>query len=153
MAEKKRIEGKIAQLLNERELVINRGTEDGVEIGMRFAILNPKGLDIKDPDTGKKLGSVELSKTLVKVVQVQPSMAVGRTFREFRTRGGALYSIAASAALAGMSSPPQSRVETLRTDESLVAKEINEADSLVKIGDTAVQLVDDGMVGATDSAE
>jgi hypothetical protein len=33
------IEGKVARILNSRELVINRGTEAGVKLGMRFAVL------------------------------------------------------------------------------------------------------------------
>ena len=47
------IEGKVAKVLNSRELIINKGTDDGVEIGMRFDVQG-SGLDILDPDSHKK---------------------------------------------------------------------------------------------------
>ncbi|MFF1571350.1 hypothetical protein ACFVWR_01280 [Leifsonia sp. NPDC058292] len=46
------IHAKVAQLLTSTDLVINRGSEDGVEVGMKFAVMDPLGRDIKDPETG-----------------------------------------------------------------------------------------------------
>jgi hypothetical protein len=37
--EDKKIRGKVAQILNEREVVINIGKDAGVKIGMKFKIL------------------------------------------------------------------------------------------------------------------
>jgi hypothetical protein len=107
-----RIEGRVAQILTARELVINRGSAEGVEVGMRFAVLNRRGTDIKDPDTGEPLGSVEIEKVLVKVVRVDEHLSVTRTFRTYRVGGSALWALAA---LQG--SPPQTVYETLKTDE------------------------------------
>ncbi|MFF2772967.1 hypothetical protein ACFVUP_38300, partial [Streptomyces bacillaris] len=67
-----RIEGKVASVLNERELVLNVGAEEGVEVGMRFKILYAGGIEITDPDTNEALGNVEWPKTEVKIVSVQP---------------------------------------------------------------------------------
>ena len=83
-----RIGSRVAQILTARELVINRGTVEGVAVGMRFAVLNRRGTDIRDPDTGDVLGSVELEKVLVKVVRVDEHLAVARTFRTFTVAGG-----------------------------------------------------------------
>src|SRR5438034_4073982 len=52
---KEPIRGKVARILNARELVINVGLAEGVAIGMYFDVLDPKGEDIKDPDSGEVL--------------------------------------------------------------------------------------------------
>jgi hypothetical protein len=49
------IRAQVAQVLNSTDLAINRGSKDGVEVGMRFAILSDRGADIKDPVTGEVL--------------------------------------------------------------------------------------------------
>ena len=149
MSEKQRIEGKVARVLTARDLVLNRGQVDGVIVGMRFAILNRKGADIKDPDSGETLGSIELPKTFVKVVSVKDHLAVARTFREFRTKGGPLWNIGALGPV--LDNPPQTRVETLKTDETLVEEEISDTDSYVKIGDPAVEIVDEEFIDAKGS--
>lgn len=134
-----RIEGRVAQILTARELVINKGKEDGVQVGMRFAVLNRRGADIKDPDTGESLGSVELEKVLVKVVRAADHLAVARTFRTYKVGGGALWAVTA-----GMSSaPPRDVVETFDTDERRLKDELDEKESYVKIGDPVVQVTGD----------
>jgi len=141
--EAERIEGKVARILTARELVINRGSDHGVEVGMRFAVLNRKGREILDPDTNEVLGSVELPKTFVKVISVDPKLSVARTFREFTTpavRGtvDTLASYASSFMIT--SSPEKTVVETLKTDETKLKDELDEKDSFVKTGDPAVQI-------------
>jgi hypothetical protein len=69
--------------------VINRGSDQGVQVGMRFAVLNRKCHNVVGPKTGESLGSVEVEKVLVKVVRVEPKLAVGVTFRNFRSGFGA----------------------------------------------------------------
>ena len=125
-----RIEGVVAEILTGRELVINRGSADGVAIGTRFAILNSKGADIKDPITGSSLGSIELEKTVVKIVRVQEHLSVGRTFRTYRTSGFDInWMLRAST----------TEVEGLKTDQARLKEELSEEESYVKIGDRAVQ--------------
>lgn len=131
-----RIEGRVAQILTARELVINRGIVEGVEVGMRFAVLNRRGTEIKDPDTGEVLGSVELDKVLVKVVRVDDHLAVARTFRTYEVGGGALWALSAL-----QSSPRRTVYETLKTDERRLKDELDEKDSYVKIGDPVVQVI------------
>lgn len=145
-----RIEAKVAQIMTARDLVLNKGSDDGVTVGMRFAILNRKGADIKDPDTGEVLGSVELPKTFVKVVSTKPRLCIARTFRQFRISGGALW---AMSALGGLTSPPRTNVETLKTDEARLQDELDERESFVKIGDPAVQMVGEEFSGAADTQD
>ena len=40
------IRGKVARVLNSREVALNVGLNNGVEVGMCFDILDPKGEDI-----------------------------------------------------------------------------------------------------------
>src|ERR1700729_3501918 len=89
-----RIRGKVAAILSKREVVLNVGSEDGIEIGTKFVILNSKGVDVTDPDTGEVLGTVEVPKTVVKVVRVDnPHLCVARTFRTVRGAPGLFSSI------------------------------------------------------------
>lgn len=137
-----RIEGKVAGILTKRELVINRGEADGVEIGMRFAILNPQGIDVKDPDTGVVLGSVEHVKTVVKVVRIDgPHLCTARTFRTVRGTPGISASLFAGAtSLYGSPDRP----ETLQIDRSsTLREELDPKESFVKVGDPAVEALGD----------
>jgi hypothetical protein len=135
-----RITGQIAALLNVREVVINRGAEEGVQEGMKFAILNRKGMDIVDPGTGEALGSVEVAKALVRVVRVHPHMAVARTFRKktVNVGGGAAF----GAILRSFEPPRYVDIpETLKIEEGRDFREIEEGESFVKRGDPAVQVL------------
>lgn len=143
-----RITASVARVLTLRDLVLNKGSDDGVIEGMKFAILNSKGADVTDPDTGEVLGSVALPKTFVKVVSVQPRLCVARTFREFKTAGGPLWS-AVYSGLGGLSAPPKAEIETLKTDESRLKDELDESESYVKTGDPAVEMLDEEFTGAT----
>ena len=82
------IRGKVARVLNSREVAINKGSDDGVKVGMIFKILSTKGSEIKDPDTGERLGSVDLIKTSVKVTVMQERIAVASTYRSRRGQCG-----------------------------------------------------------------
>lgn len=140
------ITGQVAQILNSREIVINRGEKQGVRKGMTFAVLDPKAEDITDPSTGDILGSVDRPKVNVRVVQVQDRLALARTFRKWRVNVGG------GATLSGFSSlfaPPkyETRYETLRTDEA-TWEDLDEAESFVKTGDPVKQILDDDMASA-----
>jgi hypothetical protein len=132
-----RIRGFVAELIDDRTLVINRGFDHGVQVGMRFAVLNRKGANVKDPETGEPIGSVEVEKVLVKVVRVGPQLAVARTFRSFTSGFGNIFS-------------NTSRRETLRTNSATYKQELSEQDSYVKIGDPVVEAVGDEFADAKD---
>jgi hypothetical protein len=135
-----RIEALVAEILNQREVVLNRGLQDGVTIGMRFAILNSKGANIVDPETGEALGSVEVDKAMVKVVRVNQRLSVARTFR---TVGGT-QSVLEMAM--GLRAGSPARPENLKTGDRTYVEELDESESFVKKGDTAVQIVADEFV-------
>jgi len=112
------IRGKVARILNSRVLVINVGTQSGVSTGMFFDVLDPKGEDITDPDTGHVLGSIARPKVRVQVTAVQEHLAVAATFRTEKVNIGGKgpnYSFG----FAEMLLPPKfvTKHETLKTTE------------------------------------
>lgn len=127
------IEAKVAQILNRRELVINRGESSGVTEGMTFAVLNRKGASIIDPDTGEDLGSVPLAKVLVQVTRVEPRLAVCRTFRETLARN--IFDL-----FGAVPAGTGRRIETLKSEDKPYEEELDERESYVKIGDPAIQV-------------
>ena len=84
----KPIRGKVARVLNAREIAINVGTENGVTVGMYFDVLDPHYEDIKDPDTGEVLGSFERPKVRVKIIHVQEKSSLATTYRKERVNIG-----------------------------------------------------------------
>ena len=77
------IEGKIASILNERDLVINKGSDDGVAEGMRFKVNDPR-VRITDPDTGVELGTLEREKIRAKVTKTHPRFSIAKTYETYR---------------------------------------------------------------------
>jgi hypothetical protein len=127
-----KIEGQVARILNDRELVINRGEEHGVEVGMRFAVLTQEGLDVTDPETGELLGDIQRPKTLVKVNRVLPKFAVAATYRT-KVTGGIFDTLAVFG--------PRTKVEeTLRAEDDLYAHPLSDEESKVNRGDKVVQV-------------
>ena len=51
-----RITGQVALIEDDHTLVINRGTESGVAVGMVFAVNSSTGPVITDPESGRELG-------------------------------------------------------------------------------------------------
>ena len=143
-----KVTGKVAQILSVRELVINRGSEHGVREKMRFAVLNPQGARIVDPDTKEELGSVEIPKVLVQAVRVEPRLTVARTYVTHRHVTG-------GSGIGNMFAPRQERevVETLQLTERPYVEALSEEQSYVKIGDPVVQVISDEYLSSPDYDE
>lgn len=133
------IRGKVAQVLNSRELALNIGTDHGVQVGMLFDVLDPKGEDILDPDTGDVLGSLARPKVRIKIISVQSKLSVGSTYKKERVNIGGVG--IGSAGLAQLLNPPEyvTQYETLKTTEK-TWEDISEEDSFVKHGDPVVEV-------------
>ncbi|MDE2935973.1 MAG: hypothetical protein OXP37_03940 [Chloroflexota bacterium] len=131
------IRGKVAKVVNERVVAINVGASDGVQKGMYFRICEPNGLHVADPDTGEALGSVDVTKTIVKVTDVYDRLASATTYRVERVNlGGSGDFLSAQKFF----QPPnwKTRVETLRLEQA-VHRELNEDELFVHVGDPVVQ--------------
>lgn len=135
----KLIEGKVASVLNERELAINIGSEHGVTAGMKFKVLADKPTEILDPESGESLGSLDRDKVRVKAVDVQARFSVCRTYKTRYVGGGAFYSAFANVLVA----QPREVVETLKAEDSALPPPLSEEESYVKKGDRVVQLLKD----------
>lgn len=140
MTSTERLHGAVAAILNRQELVINLGSDNGVTEGMRFAILNRRGVDIKDPNTDELLGSVDVPKVVVEAVRIQPRITVARTFRVTRRNVGGTGSLGIG--LSGLFEPPKwvEVRESLRSQEKPAIAELDESESYVKVGDPVVEV-------------
>ena len=130
------IEGKVAKVLNGRELVINRGSDQGVANGTKFRVLD-SGEPILDPDTDKKLGSIDREKIRVKVVYTQPTLAVAQTYQTYGTSSPLLLAELLGQRLQG------TKVRTLRAPGRDFTR-IDQDESIVDVGDRVVEVDDEG---------
>ena len=133
------IRGKVARILNSRELALNVGSDQGVRLGMLFDVTDPNLEEITDPDTNEVLGSLERPKARVKVVEVQGRLARASTYKKWRVNvgGSGLGTGIAAQAL----KPPkwETRYETLKTREA-TWEALDEEQSFVKTGDPVVEV-------------
>ena len=138
------IRGKVARILNAREVAVNIGLEDGVTKGMYFDVMDTGCQDIMDPDTKEVLGSIERPKVRVQVIIVNPRISIVATYKTEKVNVGGTSSFS----LAGLSSalmPPkwETRYETLRKGQE-TWEDLDARDSYVKVGDPVVQVVESG---------
>lgn len=134
-----RVHGKVASLISSRELTINRGSRHGVEIGMKFAVLDPAIGDVRDPDTGEVLGTLKREKVRVEVVSVEDKFCVARSYEQVRRGSSSLGGVAAFLqATAGAGAPYRTKTFEERDAEW---KHLDEARSYVKVGDPVEEIV------------
>lgn len=138
-----RIEGKVAQILNARELVINVGEESGVVEGMKFAVLSESPTEIRDPETGELLDTLEREKVRVMASEVRRRVTICRTY-------------VTKVIPAGKFSRPRFRlpdltefeagktiVETLKAQDKDFPAPLSPEESYVKIKDPVIQVLED----------
>lgn len=127
---------KVAAIIDNRRLVLTGGSEAKLKLGDKFQIYAPDGRQIKDPDTGDLLGSLEIEKMPVKVISVEEKFAVAETYRYKEINEGGSYSSFGS--ISNYLSPPKIKREydSFEVDKS-TRREIDETKSIIKIGDLA----------------
>lgn len=140
-----RIRAKVARILNSREIVINAGTISGITNGMYFDVMDSKGEDILDPDTGETLGSIDRPKVRVRIIDVQEKLSIASTFKkEVVNVGGnahkGLLSSYGAFSRALMEPKYVTKYQTLKTEEK-TWEDLDEEQSYVKTGDPVVQVV------------
>lgn len=83
------IAGTVARILSDREVVLNRGAKDGVEVGDYIGIVDEEASKVTDPNTGESIGELTQFKTSLRVTQISESLAIASTYRVRRVnRGG-----------------------------------------------------------------
>jgi hypothetical protein len=138
----KPIQGRVAGILNERELAINIGSNHDVQVGMRFAVLSSEETKIYDPVTSDLLGLIDREKVRVRATEVKEKFSVCRTYRTLTIEGGALYEYAATVRMLGLFEAPRSVPETLKAKGSDYLPPLSEEESYVKIGDRVIQVLE-----------
>lgn len=134
-----RLVGRVAEILNAREVVITLGQEHGIEKGMKFAILT-EPLEIIDPLSGEVLDILEREKTRVEAVGVRHRITICRSYRSKPT-------------LPLLTRPTMSEIELIRTlqgspetlpvQKDATSRSASYAEEYVKVGDRVVRLEDD----------
>ena len=130
------IQGKVAAILNERDLVINKGRTDGISEGMLFQVTQPD-VPIRDPDSGANLGVLTRDKIKVRVVEVHSQFSVAKTYETYSAHVPSAYEQAELA----------SRGRTVTRVRKIIMESpgqntatIGQEGSTVKVGDPAVQI-------------
>ena len=128
------IEGKVAKIINSRELVINRGSDNGVQQGMRFQVIDEIH-EIVDPDTRELLGQLQRVKVRVRTSEVYHRFSIARTYETYRVREPSGIDRATS---------PQFH-RTVTRVRTIASSEIDDegARSRVEIGDKVIQILED----------
>lgn len=131
------IVGAVAQVVSDRELIFNRGSEHGVEVGSIFKVLEASPVAIKDPETGEDLGAVQRVKVYVRAHEVADRFTIARTFRKRRVKAGG-----AGTSLTELFAPAryETRTETLDADD---ASNPFRVPNPVRIGDTVEEALSD----------
>ena len=136
--------GKVARILNSREVAINVGSDHGVCIGMYFDILDQNLEDILDPDSRQRLGSIERPKVRVRITMVQEKLSLASTYKKKKVNvGGSANTFADLSDISRALMPAKwiTMYETLKTEEK-TWETLEEKKSFVKTGDPVVQVVE-----------
>jgi hypothetical protein len=136
------VRGFVAEVVSDREVILNRGASQGVREGQYFAILDPDTIEVTDPETGDDLGGIKVVKIVVRAVEVAPKLTLARTFRTKTVNIGGLGlgGIAFRSAFASMEAPEMvQQVERLTIDKDAPRK-IDPSDSIVLRGDPFEQI-------------
>jgi hypothetical protein len=141
-----KIVGKVAEIVSDRELILNRGSDHGVEKGMYFNVLDTATDSIKDPETGEVLGGFKRIKISVVAVEVAEKITLAQTFRSKTVNLGGQGGLGS---MVNIFAEPRivERVETLKLDPT-AAKPLGASESAVAVGDPFEQ----GVASDGDSA-
>ena len=134
----KRLEGRVAGILNARELVINIGSNHGVKEGIEFAVMAETPTKIVDPTTKEVLDTIDREKVRVQAKEVRPKVTICRTYRMKGGVGGFLRATQLSV-LSQMMAQSATH-ETLRIEDSDMPAPLPEEESYVKINDRVVEV-------------
>ena len=141
MEESKIIQGKVARILNSRQLVLNIGRNKNVGKGMIFKIVDDSGEDIVDPESGEELGSIYITKILVEITSVDEKLSVATTFKKNRKNIGGNFESAGSSLHRLLTPPKYVDVYETFASKELNFEGISEDDCFIEVGDDAIQII------------
>lgn len=133
--------GRVANILNAKELVINIGANKGVVPGMKFAVMAESPMPVSDPETGEVLDTIDREKVRVETVEVREKISTCRTFRTREIPAGSLYGLSlALSGFAGAHDPPKIIEENLKVQDVSLPPPLSPEESYVKINDRVIQV-------------
>ena len=137
-----RLEGRVAQILNARELVINIGENQGVTAEMKFAILSESPMEVLDPNSGELLDHIDREKVRVEATEVREKISICKTYKIKIISGGPLYAgtITNITTITGAFRPPTQIPETLAAKDADLPPPLSPEESYVKINDRVIQV-------------
>jgi len=134
------IAAKVVDIIDNRTLAINAGSDKSVKLGMIFQILKDDGKEIIDPETNEVLGRVKLPKIKVKITHVDEKFSIAETYKYTEVNKGGVNTLAGISSI--LSAPKYVRqYETFEIDEEY-KQEIDKEKSIVEIGDIAEEIDD-----------
>lgn len=130
-------ENKIVKILDEYTLVINAGTDHGVQSGDQFQILDKKGSKVIDPDTDEVIGQLDLVKATVEVTDLHEKMCICSS--QFFVKANSPFSgqIISSGLKSITDSLSIAEQERLNVDLSQVSGGKRKSNAKIQLGDTA----------------
>ncbi len=114
---------KVIKIIDDTSIVINAGSDDGITTADRFEIFTT-GNEIKDPDTGEVLGTLDTIKETVSVDNLFPKMCICRDIMIIK--GLSNY----------MDSLTKIKYQTLKVDATQISGGLSD-DLTIRIGDKA----------------
>jgi hypothetical protein len=133
-----KIKGKVADLIDNRTLIINKGSKAGVKDGMIFMVYDATGKTVIDPETGSELGKIKLPKIEVKVTHADDKYSIAETYKYNEVNEGGVNPLIG---MPNVFSPPKyvKKYETFDI-EPFTKKQLDKEKSIVKVGDTVEQV-------------
>lgn len=99
---------RVAAVVDPYTIVLNKGEVDGIKVGDRFVIFNIGGT-VRDPETGRSLGELEIVRGTGEVIHLQEQMCTIETRRSrmlTRKTPAGLMSLLASGPIVESSTTP-----------------------------------------------
>lgn len=139
--DERKLVGRVASILNAKELVINIGANQGVSSGMKFAVMAESAMSVTDPETGEVLDMIDREKVRVEAVEVRQKISICRTFRKREIPAGLLYTTPfLTTGLANLTSPSKIIEEDLKVQNTSLPPPLSPEDSYVKVNDRVIYI-------------
>lgn len=137
--DEKKLLGRVASILNAKELVINIGANQGVTSGMKFAVMAEAPMSVADPETGEVLDMIDREKVRVEAVEVREKISICRTYRIREISAGPLYTTPfLLGELANSFAPPKIIEEDLKVQNASLPPPLSPEDNYVKVNDRVI---------------
>lgn len=126
------VTGKVAKVLNDREVVLNKGRLEGIEEGDYIGIVDSQEFGIKDPENNNDLGDIVRFKVSLRVTQISDHLSIASTYKVSKVNVGGNFNFGSLRAF--QAAEWVDRVERLSYEEDS-ALPIDPEDSRIQVSD------------------